>query len=30
MPEVGRVYTLPDKKNREIDLALFKHAVLSR
>ena len=27
---VGRVYTLPDKKNREIDLALFKHAVLSR
>lgn len=27
---VGREYTLPDKPNNEIDLALFKHAVLSR
>lgn len=27
---VGRVYTMPDKPNNEIDLALFKHAVLSR
>ena len=27
---VGRVYTMPDKPNNEIDLSLFKHAVLSR
>lgn len=27
---VGREYTLPDKPNNEIDLTLFKHAVLSR
>lgn len=27
---VGRVYTLPDKKNNEIDLSLFRHAKLSK
>ena len=27
---VGRVYTMPDKPNNEIDLTLFKNAVLSR
>lgn len=26
---VGRVYTLPDKKNNEVDLSLFKNAKLS-
>ena len=27
---VGRVYTMPDKPNNEVDLTLFKNAVLSR
>ena len=27
---VGRVYTIPDKPNNEVDLTLFKNAVLSR
>ena len=27
---VGRVYTLPDKKNNEVDLSLFRHAKLSK